>query len=337
MTGHETYNTQLRRRCLRLMAAALLLCPCTKAAAQTDATFTQYYNVPTYYNPAAVGQTDLLRIRGGARLQWLGIDNAPKTFAATADMPFKFLGKRFGTGVVISQESIGLYRTLNLHAQIGYKFKKWGGEFTGGVALGMYDQSFKGSEVYLPDEDDYHQGTDDGIPTQDLHGTAFDVSAGIWYQHPKFWAGISCSHLTAPTVTLSNDAGDASAKNIYEFKTGRTLYFMAGSNIPLKNTLFELMPSMLVRTDYTFYTAEVTARASYSKFLTFGVGYRYNDAVYAVVGATFKGFFVEYSYDYPTGAIAKASSGSHEITAGYSLKLNLGAKNPYRHKAIRLM
>lgn len=91
MTGHETYNTQLRRRCLRLMAAALLLCPCTKAAAQTDATFTQYYNVPTYYNPAAVGQTDLLRIRGGARLQWLGIDNAPKTFAATADMPFKFL------------------------------------------------------------------------------------------------------------------------------------------------------------------------------------------------------------------------------------------------------
>ena len=54
-----------------LMAAALLLCPCTKAAAQTDATFTQYYNVPTYYNPAAVGQTDLLRIRGGARLQWL--------------------------------------------------------------------------------------------------------------------------------------------------------------------------------------------------------------------------------------------------------------------------
>lgn len=198
MTGHETYNTQLRRRCLRLMAAALLLCPCTKAAAQTDATFTQYYNVPTYYNPAAVGQTDLLRIRGGARLQWLGIDNAPKTFAATADMPFKFLGKRFGTGVVISQESIGLYRTLNLHVQIGYKFKKWGGEFTGGVALGMYDQSFKGSEVYLPDEDDYHQGTDDGIPTQDLHGTAFDVSAGIWYQHPKFWAGISCSHLTRP-------------------------------------------------------------------------------------------------------------------------------------------
>jgi len=25
MIGHETYNTQLRRRCLRLMAAALLL------------------------------------------------------------------------------------------------------------------------------------------------------------------------------------------------------------------------------------------------------------------------------------------------------------------------
>lgn len=123
----------------------------------------------------------------------------------------------------------------------------------------------------------------------------------------------------------------------YEFQAGRTLYFMAGGNIPLKNTLFELMPSVLVKSDFTFTTAEVTALARYNKFLTFGVGYRYNDSVIATIGAEFKNFFAAYAYDYPVTSIAKASSGSHELILGYRLKLNLGDKNPYRHKSIRIM
>jgi len=38
--------------------------------AQTDAQFTQYWAVPSYYNPGAAGDTDFIRIRGGAKLQW---------------------------------------------------------------------------------------------------------------------------------------------------------------------------------------------------------------------------------------------------------------------------
>lgn len=321
-----------------VLAIASLLIP-SFAKAQTDAQFSQYYEVPTYYNPAAIGQTDLLRIRGGARLQWIGIDNAPRTFLATADMPLKLFNKRFGVGVVINQESLGLYKTLNLNAQLGFKFKKWGGEFTAAVGLGMYDQSFKGTEVNIPDNDDYHQGSDNAIPTQDLHGTAFDIAAGIWYKHKKFWAGLSMNHITSPGVTLNSEgsSGDAQGEYIYEFKTGRTLYFMAGGNIPVNNTLFEIMPSAMVKSDFTFTTAEITARCRYNKFLTFGVGYRYDDSVYATVAAEIKGIFIGYAYDYPTSAIAKASSGTHEVFVGYSLKLNLGDKNRNKHKAIRIM
>lgn len=74
--------------------------------AQTDAQFSQYYEIPTFYNPAAVGSTEYLRIRGGARLQWVGIDNAPRSFIGTADMPFKFGNKRVGFGLIASQESL---------------------------------------------------------------------------------------------------------------------------------------------------------------------------------------------------------------------------------------
>ena len=112
---------------------------------------------------------------------------------------------------------------------------------------------------------------------------------------------------------------------------------MAGSNIPIKNTLFEVIPSVLVKSDLTFTTAEITGRVRYNKFLTAGIGYRYNDAISAMVSAEFKNFYIGYSYDYPTSAISKASSGSHEIFAGYSLKLDLSDKNKNKHKSIRIM
>lgn len=97
------------------------------------------------------------------------------------------------------------------------------------------------------------------------------------------------------------------------------------------------MPSMLVASDLTFTTFEVTARARWKKFLTFGLGYRYDDAVSAMIAGEYKGFFLGYSYDYATSAISRASSGSHEVFLGYSMKLDLGEKNKNKHKSIRIM
>lgn len=309
--------------------------------AQTDAMLSQYYEVPSYYNPSAIGNTDFIRIRGGARLQWVGIDNAPVDIAAVADMPFKIGSKRLGVGIKLAQNSEGLYKSLDLGAQIAYKWRKWGGLWSAGLQIGLYDQGFKGSEVYIPDNDDYHEGTDDAIPTTDIHGSALDLGAGIWYEHPKFYAGLSCTHLTSPSITMNAESAsggsETSSEKKYEFQAKRTLYFTAGCNIPIKNTLFELVPSVIVMSDFGFTTAEITARARYRKLFSFGIGYRYKDAVTATVAAEIKNFFIGYSYDYSTSAIRQASSGSHEMFVGYSLKLDLGDKNRHRHKSVRIM
>jgi len=310
------------------------------AHAQTDGNLTQYYEVPSYFNPSAIGNTDYIRISGGARMQWVGIENAPKTFLGVADMPFKIGTKRLGTGINLTQESIGLYSTLNLGAQIAYKLRKLGGTWSVGLQLGFVDQAFRGSDVRLPEGDDYHQGTDDAIPTTDIHGTALDLGAGIWYQHKKFYAGLSCTHLTSPTITMNAESatgGSETSGRKYEFQIKRTLYFTAGCNIPIKNTLFELAPSVLVRSDFDYTGGIVTARARYRKMFSFGIGYRWNDAIVATAAVEFKNFFLGYSYDYTTSAIRQASSGSHEIIAGYSLKLDLGDKNTHRHKSVRFM
>lgn len=326
----------------RLYVLLLALCAVCASRAQSEAQLSQYYEVPSYYNPAAIGLTDMVHIRVGSRLQWVGIDHAPRAVYATADMPVKLGTKRIAVGLTLKQKSEGLYRHMNVNVQAGYKFKALKGQFTAAVQAGFGNEQFRGSEVYIPDGDDYHQGTDDAIPRTDVAGNALTLGAGVWYVHPKFWAGVGATHLNSPVIRFSDSAeGGASStettRGDYEYTLRRTVNFMAGGNIPIKNTLFEVLPSVMVKSDFAFTRAEITGRMRYRKLFTFGLGYRFDDAIIATIGVEYKGFFAGYAYDYSTSAISRASSGSHEITAGYSLKLNLSDKNKNRHKSIRLM
>lgn len=332
---------------LRYIVPALLMLALasTDARAQGDALLTNFTMVPVYYNPAASGDTDNIRIRGGARLQWVGIHGAPQTFLATADTPFKFLDKRWGAGLAIQQESLGLFRNLTANLSLGYRFWALKGQWTAAVQIGFFNEQFKGSEVFIPDDDDFHQSADDAIPTRDLAGNALDLGLGIYYVHPRFKTGVSLLHANSPSVTFTDDTessapsagGDSELNKKYKFTAPRTLYFTAEGNIPLRNTLFEVLPAVIVRSDFTFTDIAANLRVRYNKLFYAGIGYRHSDAVSLLLGAEIKGIFLAYAYDYSFSAISRASSGSHEIFAGYNLKLDFSEKNRNKHKSIRIM
>lgn len=322
---------------LRLMMLIVASLTVTTARGQSDPVFTQYWALPTLYNPAATGDSDFIRLRAAGRLQWVGIDNAPRSFAATADSPFKLFGKRAAAGVTFMQESLGLFNNLLVSGQASYKIPFRKGWFGIGVQAGYYNSRFKGSEIYIPDGDDYHEPDDPSAPKQDVSGNAFDLSLGVNFCHPRFSVGISGLHLTSPTVSLKEE-GDAENETVsYETHLRRTLYFTASGNIPLQNSLFQVHPSLLVASDFSGWTADVSLRASYNRFISFGASYRWKEAVSAMVGVEFKNFLLGYAYSYPISAIAKASSGSHEIVAGYQLRLDMSGKNKNRQRSIRLM
>ena len=323
----------LPRHIIRLTLAVLAVLAGGRAQAQIDAQLTQYWAVPTYYNPAAAGNIDFIHVTAGARLQWVGIRHAPMTFMALADMPFKFFDRRWGTGVSLQQESMGLYKSVRAGAQLAWKQKMLGGTLSAGVQLGMLNESFDGTKKELPEGDEAHQGDDPAIPQNAVSGTAFDANVGVWFQHKWFWTGIAVDHVTSPTGTMK---GGEDEENQHELDAGRTYYFTAGSNIPIKNTLFEIQPSVMVKTDLTFFQAEATARVRYNKFLSAGVGYRYKDAVSIMIGADYKNFFFGYSYDYTTSAL-RTSGGSHEVFVTYNVKLDMAEKNRNAHKSIRIM
>lgn len=307
------------------------------ARGQGDIIFTQHWALPTLYNPARTGETDFLRIRGGARLQWIGVERAPKSFTAAADIPFLLGKKRIGAGVTFSQESLGLFSNLLMSAQGSYKLRFLKGLLSIGLQAGYYNSRFRGSEVYIPDNDDYHQPNDPYIPTRDLSGNAFDLSLGVDYSHRLFHAGLSVLHLTSPNVKMSVEASESTESQQYETELPRTVYFDAGGNIKLQNTLFQLQPSLLAATDFNDFSAEIALRAKYNNFISLGLGYRWRDALSVMIGGEYKNFFIGYAFDYPLSAISKASSGSHELVAGYSLKLDLSGKNRNKHRSIRIM
>ena len=319
---------------LLLLIVVTIGASANKAAAQIDAQLTQYWAVPAYYNPSSIGNVDFIHITAGSKLQWIGVKHAPMGFMAMADMPFKFLNRRWGVGLLMQQENVGLFSSQTVAAQLAWKKKMLGGWLSVGVQAGIINQTFKGDSIFMPENDLAHTSADDAIPKGVVNGKAFDVAAGFTFIHKWFWIAGSATHITAPTINLK--AGE-NEEDLYEFDTGRYFYLMGGSNIPIKNTLIEIQPSFLVKTDTKFWQAEATARFRYNKFISAGVAYRHKDAVSAMFGAEFKNFFVGYAYDFPISSMNKATHGSHELFLNYNVKLNLGEVNKNKHKSIRIM
>ncbi len=314
-------------RIVKLVITILLCLVFAEAKAQIDTQFSQYWALPSYYNPAASGDTEMIRLLTSTRQQWIGMPGAPQAYLVSADMPLKFLNQHHGLGAIVNSQNEGLFSHLILGAQYSYKVKLWKGMLSLGVQVGMLDERFDGTKVETPSSD-YHESTDDGIPTTELQGTAFDMSFGIWYSHKWFYAGLSVSHLNGPDFTFEDK---------YETYIGQNYYFIAGSNIPIKNTLYEIQPSLMVKSTLKMTQYEISCRVKYNKLFWGGLSYRWKDAVTIMIGAEYKNFIAGYAYDYPTSAIIKASSGSHEVFLGYSLKLDLSDKNKNKHKSIRIM
>ena len=67
---------------------------------------------------------------------------------------------------------------------------------------------------------------------------------------------------------------------------------MAGGNIPLSATLFELLPSVIMKSDFDRLRGELTGRLRYKKLISLGVGYRFDDAVVLTLAAEIQGFFI---------------------------------------------
>lgn len=313
-----------------LFPLLLLLLVCVQnTQAQHDAQFSQYFNAMGYYNPAYAGTTEELRIFGLHRQQWVGIKKAPKSFFVMADMPFKIGNTNHGVGAVMLTETIGLFSFTHVSGQYAFKKKLWGGELSIGIQAGMANIAFQGDSVRLLTMDGFSSGMlDEAIPLTQVDGMVMDMNAGVYFTHPKFYAGLGITHLMEPEIQLDENAS---------YYIGRAFNLTAGYNIQTRNPLYELQPSVFLKTDMISFQADLTARVIYNKMFNGGVSWRVNESVVFLLGASFGRFQIGYAYDFPYSPILKGSSGSHELMVRFNIKLKKTQTGNNRHKSVRIL
>jgi len=314
------YLTVLRRYSLITMVLFALL----EAKGQYDPSFSHYWAMESSFNPAAAGKESKLNVTGAYNMTLTGFENSPKTMYLAADMPFYLIGTYHGVGVQIMNDAIGLFSHKRLGLQYAFKHRLAGGIISIGIQGGLLNETFDGSGVDLEDSDDR------AFSKSSVTGTGLDLNGGLYYQHRKWYVGISTRHATAPTIEL----GETN-----ELAISRSYYFTGGYNIQLRNPFLMVQTSVLGRTDGVAYRGDITARLKYTheqRIMYAGLSYSPTNSVTLLVGGHFHGVMVGYSYEAYTGAIS-LGNGSHELFVGYQTDLDLLKKGRNKHQSVRIL
>lgn len=322
------------RRCFVLV---VLLMAVALVRAQFDAQIGQYMLMPASYNPAAVGDGDLMRVYASHRMDFTGIQDAPMTTYFSFSSPFVIGKSHHGVGVRFMNDRFGLFTNQSLYLGYAYKFRIGKGRLAIGVDAGFLNLSFASDSVDTgAGNDEYHDEHDPAIPNaaggaseKGVSGMGFDMNIGVYYTTSKWWAGVSYAHVMQPTLEWGSENTEISVNG--------TVYIAGGYNWQLKNKDWMLLPSMMVLTDFRSWDVNLTMLAQLKKRYRFGLGYRLAGSVNVLLGMDIvNGLQIGYTYELPANALLKESYGSHEVYLAYGFNV-LKPKNTNKCKSVRYL
>ena len=307
-----------------IIITALLLLTVNVVRAQYDPSYSHYFSMEPSFNPASVGKENVLNVVGAYALDFAGSEHNPNTFYVGADMPLYFLKSYHGVGLSMLNDKIGLFTHQRIAGQYAFRFKLFGGRLAAGIQAGLLMEKFDGSKL------DVEDSNDPALPSSEVSGNSLDLGFGLYYTHKNWYAGASVQHITAPQI----DLGETN-----EFKVAPSYYLTAGYTIKLRNPLISIPTSTLVRYDGVSWRGDITARVVYKndkKMLYGGVSYSPTNSVTALIGGSFHGINIGYSYEVYTSAI-NPGNGSHELFVSYQTDINLQKKGRNKHKSVRFL
>ncbi len=312
---------------MRKWLLILLLAAGTYSAvrAQYDVHFTHYWKMLNFYNPAGAGAERKMFAYAAYSNQMSGFEHSPKSMLLNIDAPIPFIRGDHNLGLGALNDDIGLFSNQHVYLNYAYAFRLLGGRLAVGAQAGILNSTFDSKDIDLGGE-----SNDPAFPSGNADGNSVDFGAGILYQHKYFYAGVSGLHLNAPTILLGE-------KN--EIKISQYFNFMAGGNIPVKNTLITVQPSLQVMTDLVAWRADITARGTYEyggKQFFGGLTYSPGISVAFFAGLEIMNITAGYGYELFTSGVG-AANGSHDIFLGYQIDLDIFKKEKNKHNSIRVL
>ncbi len=311
-----------------------LMCFFHKIDAQQLPIYSQYMLNGFLINPGVAGHEGYTSINITGREQWLGLKNAPSTYAMSAQT--RILKSSF---ISRSASMRRRRRAMSRSGRVGiggYMYSDWNGAFnrTGAQFTYSYHIPLRKSQLsfgasltgyqFRIDEDKIKlYEVEDFFASMDKSAWIPDANFGVYYTDRSLYAGFSALQLFENTFKLADRDGAS-------FKMVRHYFVMAGYRFDLIDFVF-IEPSFLLKTTEEFVSqVDVNLKFYFKEDYWAGFSYR-SGGSYSIKEESLRGkgasiifmggarvdrFYFGYAFDYTLGAIGKYSIGSHEIMLG---------------------
>lgn len=286
--------------------------------AQQEPVFSHYMFNSLSFNPAYAGNKDMLSIQTAYRMQWVGIEGAPRTLLLNADMPIR--NNKMALGFDAYQDKIGDFSVSKFYTSYAYKIQlNTNLRASFGIAAGWENWNLNRNNISSSGN------VDPMLNTTNFNKNTLDVRAGTYISNNNFYFGISS---TSILENLYNTNGSNAIQRNY--------YLTAGYLYKLSPTLV-LYPSFLYRDDFSQGGSfNFTQLVGINSNIWFGLSYRNGTRFISneqlkssntssrVMSMLFDielndQFRIGYSYDYSLSILNQFENGSHEINIAYYL------------------
>lgn len=274
------------------------------ALAQQDAQYTQYMYNTINVNPAYAGSRGVMSIFGLHRTQWVGLDGAPVTNAASINTPIN--NSNIGVGLSFVNDKIGPTNENAISADVSYTVQT---SETFKLSFGV-----KGTANLFNLDVNKLNPQDAGDPQFQNLNNRFtpNIGAGVYFHSDKMYVGLSVPNFFETKRYSDNDVAiNAERMNFY---------LIAGYVFDLSYNL-KFKPALLTKAvEGAPLQVDVSANFLYNDKFMLGAAWRWDAAVSAMAGfQVTDGLFIGYGYDHETTRLRRFNSGSHEIFLRFEL------------------
>lgn len=251
-------------------------------------------------NPAYAGSHDLTNATISYRRQWTGMLGAPETAYLSVDGDIA--DGKFGLGVVVRSDRIGVTRTNDLYGNYSYHLPLGATKLALGIRFGATLETAQVDELTYWDESD--PVFDRAVET----GFAPNAGAGLYWYGERHYLGASIPRLIeydGRDVGLSS--GELPGYVRHYYVTGGYA-LQAGPHVVLK-------PSFVMKAVEEQPVAyDVNLNLLFVERFWIGGGYRSGRGLVTMTEFHVTDEFrIGYAYDYPFSELGAYTSGSHEI------------------------
>lgn len=309
-----------------LLVTLLLTAAAGSALAQQQPQFTHYGLNGMYLNPAYAGIKGQGEVNLVGRYQYLnygtfgGANGAPRTGLITVSLPILALSG--GVGLAVYYDQVGQSKMTNAALSYSQHVKLGSGKLGFGIQ-GVYTYLSKGTYIAI-------DPNDVNVPN-DASDSKFDAGVGVWYEAPKFYAGLSLNNLLRSEYSFKSAGtiGDQS-----KYLAENHAYFTAGYNMDASSSVV-VTPMVLVKAvlpgkfsstskfnNTKNYSFEGGVRATIEDKYWIGANYRNQESVSGLLGVSFakdNALRVGYAFDFIAFNQDARAFSSHEIMLSYRL------------------